>query len=88
MNNRTTVNGTLILVLGIVGLVFSFVVGLVGLICGLVAWSMGDTAVKTLNAANIYDSPERTNANIGRICGIVAALLYLARLLLILMLRR
>ncbi|HEX8833953.1 MAG TPA: hypothetical protein VF719_07115 [Abditibacteriaceae bacterium] len=73
----------MILVLGIVGLTLSLVIGLVGVICGLIAWSMGDTAIKKLDAADIHEGAERQNAAIGRTCGMIAALLFLGRLILI-----
>lgn len=88
MNEHNSVNGTLILVLGIVGLIFSLVVGLVGLICGLIAWSMGDSAIKKLDAAGIHEGSERSNASIGRTCGVIAALLFLGRLLFVLLLTK
>lgn len=72
--------------LGILSLALSLIVGIIGLILGLVAWSMGDTAIKKLNAANIYDGSERNNASIGRICGIITSALFLGRLLLIFLL--
>jgi hypothetical protein len=83
VEKQESVNGTLILVLGIVGVVLSLVFGLLGLICGLVAWSMGDTALKKLDAAGIHDGSERQNAAIGRICGIIAAIILLVRLVFV-----
>ena len=58
-----TVNGTLILVLGILSVIgFPFL--------GPVAWIMGNNAMRTLNSF-ASDPAQRTNANAGRICGIV-----------------
>ena len=57
------VNGTLILVLGILSIVC----------CGLlgpVAWIMGNNALATLNQGG-GDESVRSQVNIGRICGIV-----------------
>ena len=57
------VNGTTILILGILSIVC----------CGLlgpVAWIMGNNALATLNAGG-GDESQRNNANIGRICGII-----------------
>ena len=83
MEKQESVNGTTILTLGIVSLVLTVVIGLLGLICGLIAWSMGDTALKKLNAAGIDGGTERSNATIGRNCVMITALLFLGRFLLI-----
>jgi hypothetical protein len=75
MQNQVSVNGTLILVFGILGFV----------VCppfGLVAWSMGTTALRRLDEAGITESPERGLANAGRICGIISSFLWLGLLLL------
>ena len=57
------VNGTLILVLGILSVIgFSFL--------GPVAWIMGNNAQKVLNSGNA-DPAQQTNVRIGWICGIV-----------------
>lgn len=75
MQNQQNVNGTMILVFGILGFVA----------CppfGLVAWSMGTNALRTLDKAGIRDGSERGLANAGRICGITSSFLWLAFLLL------
>lgn len=74
--------GTTILVLGIVGLVLSMVCGILGVIVALIAWSMGDTALKQIKAANYTDSVEINNVRIGRICGALGAVIFLAALTL------
>ena len=58
------VEGTLILVLGILSLVFCQ-------ICGPVAWIMGNNSLAQLDAARIYDGTERTMVSIGRVLGII-----------------
>ena len=58
-----SVNGTLILVLGILSIV----------VCGIlgpIAWVMGNNALAALDRGE-GDPNERTSANAGRICGIV-----------------
>ena len=59
--------GTLILVLGILGLV----------ICGplgIAAWLMGNGDLKAMDAGQM-DSAGRSNTNAGRICGMIATIL-------------
>lgn len=58
------VNGTLILVLGVLSLVFCQ-------ICGPVAWIMGNNSLAELDRLRIYDGNERTLVNIGRVLGII-----------------
>lgn len=82
MNRQEPVNGTLILVLGISGLISNLLCGCIGVIPSLVAWSMGDTAIKKLDSLGIFEGNERNNANIGRICGIIGSLMCLGLLLL------
>ena len=70
------VNGTTILILGILSIVC----------CGFlgpVAWIMGNNALATLNAGG-GDESQRNNANIGRICGIIGTVLLGLNLLWIL----
>jgi hypothetical protein len=59
--------GTTILILGILGLV-------VCQICGIVAWVMGNKAIKEIDA-NPGAYSNRGNVQAGRICGIVATCL-------------
>jgi hypothetical protein len=83
MEKEVKVNGTLVLVLGILGLALCLVAGIIGAVCGLIAWSLGDSALKKLKAAEIHDGADRTNALIGRTCGVMAALIYLGTLIVI-----
>ncbi|QXC62979.1 hypothetical protein KSP35_09435 [Aquihabitans sp. G128] len=74
--------GTTILVLGICSLVFTFICG-VGIFLGPVAWIMGNTAIKEIDA-NPSAYSNRGSVQTGRICGIVAtALLALSVLALV-----
>ena len=60
-------HGTLILVLGILGLV----------VCGplgIVAWVMGANDIKEMNAGTL-DPSGRGTTNAGKICGIIATIL-------------
>jgi len=75
LDRQLSVNGTRILVFGILGFVFCPVFG-------LIAWSMGTNAIRTLDAAAIYDGSERGLANAGRICGIISSVAWLAFLLI------
>jgi hypothetical protein len=59
--------GTLILILGILGLI---VCGP----CGIAAWIMGSSDLKEMSAGNM-DPSGRGNTNAGRICGIIATVL-------------
>lgn len=59
--------GTLILVLGILGLV---VCGP----CGIAAWIMGNGDLKEIDAGAM-DPSGRSTTNAGRICGIIATIL-------------
>ncbi len=75
MNQNVSVNGTMILVFGILGFVFCP-------IFGVVAWIMGNNAINTLDEAEVYDGTERGLASAGRICGLISSLLWLAVLVL------
>lgn len=59
--------GTLILVLGILGLVLCP-------ICGIVAWVMGNADLKAIAAGQMDPSGEGTT-KAGKICGIIATIL-------------
>ncbi len=59
--------GTLILVLGILGLV---VCGP----CGIAAWIMGSGDLKEMDAGTM-DPSGRSNTNVGKICGMIATIL-------------
>ena len=58
---------TLILVLGILGLVVCQPVG-------IAAWVMGNNDLKEMDAGTM-DSSGRSNTNAGRICGMIATIL-------------
>ncbi len=68
--------GTLILVLGILGLVSCF-------ICGLFAWVMGNRDLRDM-AAGRMDASGRDMTQAGRICGIIGSIMYLGSLCLVL----
>jgi hypothetical protein len=66
--------GTLILVLGILGLV----------ICGplgIAAWIMGSGDLKEMDAGTM-DPSGRSNTNVGKICGIIATILMIVGVLI------
>ncbi len=65
--------GTLVLVLGILGLVCCFV-------CGIVAWIMGNADLKEMDAG-VMDPEGRGTTQAGKICGIVSVVLQAVGLL-------
>ncbi|MHC4230510.1 MAG: DUF4190 domain-containing protein, partial [Planctomycetota bacterium] len=69
--------GTLILVLGILGLVCCF-------ICGIVAWVMGNNDLRDIDAGRI-DPSGRGLTQAGKICGMVSVALQIVGLLIWLM---
>lgn len=64
--------GTLILVLGII----SLVVPCGGLILGIIAWVMGSTDLRAMREGRMDRSGEGLT-NAGRICGIIAVILWI-----------
>lgn len=62
--------GTLILVLGILGLVCC-------LICGIIAWILGSTDLKEMDAGRM-DPSGRGLTQAGKICGIISVVLGIA----------
>jgi hypothetical protein len=72
-----TVNGTTILVLGILGLVFCQ-------IFGPFAWVMGNKAVAAIDAGRA-DPAERSNANVGRILGIIGTVFLVLGIIFVLL---
>jgi hypothetical protein len=68
MNNNSNVNGTLILVLGILSLICLPILG-------PVAWILGNGAMNTLNTGGGDDS-QRGLVNAGRICGIIGTVFF------------
>jgi hypothetical protein len=65
--------GTTVLVLGILSLV-SLAICQLGLVMGPIAWAMGSSALKEIDA-NPGMFTNRGSVNAGRICGIVATIL-------------
>ncbi len=65
--------GTLILILGILGLV-------VCAPCGIAAWVMGNTDLREMEAG-FMDPSGRSNTKAGQICGIIATILFILQLL-------
>ncbi len=76
MSRTEPVHSTLILVLGILSLVMCPLLG-------PLAWSMGTTALRTLNTFDNY-GPQRSIVTAGRICGMVSSFLFLAYLIVVL----
>ena len=72
-----SVNGMTILVLGILGLVFCQ-------ICGPFAWIMGNNALRAIDAG-LADPAERSNANVGRILGIIGTVFLVLGLIFMLL---
>ena len=67
------VNATLILVLGICGIVFTLICGFGGIL-GVIAWVLANQATVTLDRVG-DPLAQRGMVNAGRICGIVGAAL-------------
>jgi hypothetical protein len=65
--------GTLILVLGILGIVLCGPLG-------IAAWIMGNGDLKEINAGAM-DPSGRSNTNAGRICGIIGTILMVVQVL-------
>jgi len=65
------VNGTLILILGILS-----ILGCFSVILGPVAWVMGNNALKAI-AAGQADPAQQGNVSGGRICGIIGTILWI-----------
>ncbi len=69
-------NATAALVLGIISIPTCFCAGIVGLVCGIIAISLGSKAVKLYKAnSGVYNQSSFNNANAGRICGIIGTIL-------------
>ena len=82
MNNQSSGSGGTILALGIIGLALTLIIPIIGVVCSLVAWSMGDTALRKLNTASSAESAEKGMISAGRTCGMVGSLLFLGVLIL------
>jgi hypothetical protein len=61
--------GTVVLVLGILGLVCCF-------ICGIIAWVMGNTDLRDMDAGRM-DPSGRGLTQAGKICGIISVVLWI-----------
>ncbi|HHH76031.1 MAG TPA: DUF4339 domain-containing protein [Phycisphaerae bacterium] len=59
--------GTVVLVLGILGLVFCF-------ICGIIAWVMGNNDLREMDEG-VMDPAGRDVTNAGRVCGMISTIL-------------
>ncbi|MHC4159935.1 MAG: hypothetical protein ACYSSO_12745 [Planctomycetota bacterium] len=73
--------GTAVLVLGIVGLVIGLfgsiccgIFAIVGCICGIIAWVMGNKDLKEMSAGRM-DPSGRGMVQAGKICGIISVIL-------------
>ena len=73
--------GTVILVLGIVGLVIGLlgsfccgIFGIAGCVCGIIAWVMANKDLKEM-AAGTMDPTGRGMTQAGKICGIISVIL-------------
>ena len=66
--------GTLILVLGILGLVCCF-------ICGIIAWVMGNNDLRDIDAGRI-DPSGRGLTQAGKICGMIGVILWIVGLVI------
>ena len=69
-------NATAALVLGIISIPTCSCFGIIGLPCGIIAIILGDKAVKLYKAnPGLYNPSSYSNANAGKICGIVGTVL-------------
>ena len=66
-NSSTQPNGTMILVLGILGIVICQILG-------PIAWVMGNNGLALINSGG-GDESQRGNVNAGRICGIIGTVI-------------
>ena len=80
--------GTAILVLGIIGLAVGLlgsfccgIFGIVGCICGIIAWVMANNDLKEM-AAGTMDPTGRGLAQAGKICGIISVILAIVLLII------
>jgi len=75
--------GGAVLALGILGLVFCILCGIVSVVCGIVAWAMGSADLREMRAGRMDPSGE-SMTRAGMICGIIATVLSGLWLLLVL----
>lgn len=69
------VNATLILIFGILSIPLTWLCG-IGVVFGVVAWIMGNSALQTLDQIGDPMS-QRGTVNAGRICGIIGTVMFL-----------
>ena len=67
--------GGAVLTLGILALVLPLVVPLAGLVCGIIAWVMGNNDLAEIRAGRM-DPEGEGQTNGGRICGIISVILH------------
>lgn len=72
-----------VLTLGIIGIVLTFVhiVPLAGLICGIIAWVMGNADLAEMRAGRM-DREGESRTNGGRVCGMIVVILHIVGLVL------
>ena len=72
----TLPNATAALVLGIISIPTCFCYGIVGLACGIIAIILGSKAVKLYKEnPGVYNPSSFSNANAGKVCGIIGVIL-------------
>jgi predicted Zn finger-like uncharacterized protein len=78
--------GGAVLTLGILALVLPFVVpavgSLAGLVCGIIAWSMGNSDMAEMRMGRMDPEGESTT-NGGRICGMISVILHVVAIVLL-----
>ena len=72
--------GGAVLTLGILGWFWGFFVPMGGLVCGIIAWVMGNTDLAEMRAGRM-DPEGQSQTNAGRICGIIGVVLHVLSLL-------
>jgi hypothetical protein len=65
-----------VLTLGILALLLPFVVPLVGLVCGVIAWVMGNTDLAEMRMGRM-DPEGQSQTNAGRVCGMISVILHI-----------
>lgn len=80
--------GTVILVLGIVGLAVGLpgwfccgIFGIAGCVCGIIAWVMANKDLKEMDAGTM-DASGRGSTKAGKICGIISVILAIVGLVI------
>jgi predicted Zn finger-like uncharacterized protein len=67
--------GGAVLTLGVLSLVLPFFFPLAGLICGIIAWSMGNTDLAEIRSGHM-DPEGEGQTNGGRVCGMISVILH------------